>query len=317
MRKHLLDYIDRAKSHNVRGLRILVEYFYAEEIFSKVLRSDIHIVSVFGSARIQPGAKEYEDAKKLGALLYDNGFAVVTGASQGIMQAANEGVADALMDQFRKLKKYKSDTAIRKSPEFKDKIDHYSLGLKISLPFESENNPYLGVVATFHYFMVRKFFFGSMSSAFIACEGGWGTRDEMFEILTLVQTGKAPLMPVIYISDSPKHLQDDVDYALKKKYISPEDRSLLQIVSDYRQAVEIIKKFYSIVKKICYDNSGNIDIFLQHEITAKQQALVTRLVENKYQKNFAGGVKFFKNKFQLRGFNYRSYGIVRTIIDSL
>ena len=165
--------------------------------------------------------------------------------------------------------------------------------------------------------MVRKFFFAAMSSAFIACEGGWGTRDELFEILTLVQTGKAPLMPIIYVSDDPKHLQYDVDYALKKKYISPEDRSLLQIVSDYKEAVKIVKKFYETVNRIIYDNNENIDIYVNRELTAAQKTKITKLVEEKYKQNFAGGVKFFKNKFQLRGFNYKSYGIVRTIIDAI
>lgn len=161
------------------------------------------------------------------------------------------------------------------------------------------------------------FCFASLSSAFIACEGGWGTRDELFEILTLVQTGKAPLMPIIYISPDPKHLEYDLQYALKKKYISKEDLDLLQIVSDYKKAVSIIQKFYSVVKSISYENKPDVEIFIKKPLSKAQQAKVTKLVEGPYKANFPGGVAFYKSKFVLKDFNYRSYGIVRRIIDAL
>jgi len=291
MKKHLLEYIASTKSDSVRGLRILVEYFYALEIFRPVIKSDIHIVSVFGSARLKPGNKEYEVAKKIGRLLYQNGFAVVTGASQGIMEAANEGVVDGMVAKFKKLKKFKSRSIqeIKKSSKFEKELDHYSLGLKISLPFEPDSNPHLGVVATFHYFMVRKFFFATLSSAFIACEGGWGTRDELFEMLTLVQTGKMPLMPIIYISPNPKHLKDDLNYSVKRGYISREDLNLIQIVSDYKKAVNIVKRFYSIVKTISYDRKQDVIVTLKKELSRPQKARVKNIVEKKYKKNISRG----------------------------
>lgn len=317
MKEHLLEYIDNAKSQSVRGLRILTEYFYATEIFDKIVHSGIKIVSVFGSARRKAGTWEYEEAKKLGHLLYKNGYAVVTGASAGIMQAANEGVAHGIIADLKKNKKYKSDDEVVQSPEFKKILFNHSVGLKISLPFEPVNNPFVGVYATFHYFMVRKFFFGSLSSAFIACEGGWGTRDEMFEILTLVQTGKAPLMPIIYVTSDPAHLLNDIDYCVKKEYISPNDRSLLQVVSDYKKAVQIINRFYSVVNTISYDNKPNtIDITLAKPLSAQQKKTVETLVAKKYKANFSD-VIFSKNKFELKGFNYRSYGIVRNLIDAI
>jgi uncharacterized protein (TIGR00730 family) len=317
MKEHLLEYIDKANSQSVRGLRILTEYFYATEIFDPIVKSGIKIVSVFGSARRKSGTWEYEGARKLGARLYKNGYAVVTGASAGIMQAANEGVSDGIIGVLKKSRRFKSEEDIVNSSEFKKILFHHSVGLKISLPFEPVNNPFVGIYATFHYFMVRKFFFGSLSSAFIACEGGWGTRDEMFEILTLVQTGKAPLMPIIYISPDPDHLLKDIDYCVKKGYISPDDRSLLQVVSDHRKAVEIINRFYSVVDKISYDNKPNtIDVSLAKPLTAKQKKTLETLVAKKYKANFSN-VIFGKDKFELTGFNYRSYGIVRNLIDAI
>lgn len=318
MKEHLLDYIDQAKSSSVRGLRIMVEYFYALEIFHPIVESKIKIVSVFGSARRKEGTPEYEDAKKLGKLLYQNGYAVVTGASMGIMQAANEGVAYGIIDELRKKSKgqtKKTDDQIINSPAFKKLIKRFSVGLKISLPFEPVNNPFVGIYATFHYFMVRKFFFGSLSSAFIACEGGWGTRDELFEILTLVQTGKAPLMPIIYVSPDPKHLTDDLKYCVDKGYISKPDLDLIDVVSDYRKAVTIINKFYSVVDSINYDRPDTIDLTLAKALTASQKKTIEAFV--KKNSDTFGGVEFHKRKFALTGYRHKSYGLVMHLIMML
>lgn len=319
MKHHLLEYLDRAKSTNVRGLRILTEYFYASEIFDPIVKSNIRIVSVFGSARRQPGTLEYEDAKKLGRLLYNNGYAVVTGASMGIMQAANEGVADGIIEDLKKSTKFKNKSReqIIRAPEFKKKLYHYSVGLKISLPFEPVNNPWVGAYATFHYFMIRKFFFGTLSSAFIACEGGWGTRDELFEILTLVQTGKAPLMPVIYISPDPRHLLNDLEYAVKKEYIGRDDLALIQVVSDYREAVKTINRFYSLIRLVDYHSRINsIDVHLTRQLNKDEEKKVIKLIRGPY-KNVFSEVLFSRRKFELKGFNYKSYGILRKLIDAI
>lgn len=317
MKEHLLEYIDKAKSPGVRGLRILTEYFYATEIFEPIVKSGMRIVSVFGSARRKVGTWEYEEAKKLGELLYKSGYAVVTGASTGIMQAANEGVTRGIIAELKKAKKYRNDQEIIASAEFKKILFQHSVGLKISLPFEPVNNPYVGVYATFHYFMVRKFFFGTLSSAFIACEGGWGTRDELYEMMTLVQTGKAPLMPIIYVSPDPAHLLNDIDYCIKKGYINPEDRALIQVVSDYKKAVAIINRFYGVIKSITYDNQPNtIDIDLAKPLTDAQRHRVEKLITTKYKANFSD-VVFNTRKIELSGFNYRSYGILRSLIDAI
>ncbi|MBU0505752.1 LOG family protein [bacterium] len=317
MKKHLLDYIDKGESGAVRGLRIMAEYFYALEKLRLALKPDVKVVSVFGSARLKPEDREYKTAKLLGRALYETGFAVVTGASKGIMEGANEGVYNAIISEFEEKKEFKSLAEIKESAVFKKKLMDYSIGLKISLPFEKDPNPYLGTMATFHYFMVRKFFFAKISSAFIACEGGWGTRDELFEIMTLVQTGKAPLMPIIYISPTPEHLKNDVAYAVKKGYINPEDKKLIDFVKSYKQAVKIISKFYKYVNYISYNKGSHIQIYLKKELTAEQKARVKKMVSGKNKKVFTGGVKFYKNKFELRNYVHYSYGLVREIIDKL
>lgn len=316
MKEHLKEYIDSSKTPYVRGLRILLEYFYAHEIFEPILESGIRVVSVFGSARTKPGTTEYKQARELGAMLHKHGYAVVTGASAGIMQAANEGVSDSIIAELMKEGKGKSRGQIIKSDIYKERLHRYSVGLKITLPFEPVNNPFVGVYASFHYFMVRKFFFGSMSSAFIACEGGWGTRDELFEILTLVQTGKAPLLPIIYISLDPDHLLQDIEYTLAKGYISEDDLSLIQVVSDYQQAVRIIDAFYSVVKNISYEKMGCIEVDLNKKLSPARQRGLKELVKKK----FAGQmdrIEVSADKFTLVDFKYRSYGILRQIIDSL
>ncbi len=317
MRQHLLEYIDSAKSGSVRGLRVLVEYFYALEIFEKVVKSDIHIISVFGSARIKSDHPEYARARDLSRKLYENGFGVVTGASFGIMGAANHGVSDGVLEKYKKKFPHLTDDQIKDHEEFKNELALYSLGLKITLPFEANNNPYLGTSATFHYFMVRKFFFAALSSAFVACEGGWGTRDELFEILTLVQTGKAPLMPIIYVTPDPEHIRQDVMYAHDNQYYTSFDLELLEIVSDADEAVLKIKQFYSLIKSISNDTHGRVEISLKRDLTEQEKSKIQDLVTGKYKDYFKEPTEFKDKRFDLCGFTYRSFGIVKDIINSI
>lgn len=316
MKEHLLEYLDTAKSESVRGLRILTEYFYAVDIFEPIKKNNIPIVSVFGSARTKPDQPEYKDCVKLGEMLYNHGYAVVTGASMGMMQAANKGVSNGIIKDLKKKFHKKSKDEIISTKQFKNTLDKRSVGLKITLPFEPVHNPFVGIYATFHYFMVRKFFFGMLSKAFIACEGGWGTRDELFEILTLVQTGKAPLMPIIYVSPEPDHLLNDIKYCVKKGYISKQDIELIDVVSDYKRAVSIIDKFYSLVKEVRYVKRGIIHLHLVKSLTSAQQKKLLNLCNKKYKGTFEE-VVFAKRKVEFRGYNYKSYGILRRIIDEL
>ena len=127
-------------------------------------------VCVFGSARIPEGAPEYRLARDLGRAIGEAGFTVITGGGPGLMEAANHGAQDA---------------------------GALSVGLNIELPHEQALNPYVDLGIEFHYFFVRKLMFVRYSDAFVVFPGGFGTLDELFEALTLIQTGKAVDHPVI------------------------------------------------------------------------------------------------------------------------
>lgn len=129
-------------------------------------------VIVYGSARLQPGTAHYQEAERLGRLLSEAGLNVVTGGGPGIMEAANKGA-------FQR--------------------GALSVGLNITLPHEQEPNPYQDISLSFRYFFVRKFMFMKHAMAFVMMPGGYGTMDEMFEVLTLIQTGKTEPMPVVLI----------------------------------------------------------------------------------------------------------------------
>lgn len=315
MKEHLKKYIDESKTSHVRGIRVLLEYFYATEIFDEIARKKIKIISVFGSARTKPRSPEYRLAQGVGGLLYRAGFAVVTGASRGIMQAANQGVSDAIAAEIVKKRGAVSLEAARQTEAYRERLRDYSVGLSISLPMEVENNPYVGVSATFHYFMIRKFFFGTLSSGFIACEGGWGTRDELFEILTLVQTGKAPLMPIVYLSSNPAHLERDFRHALSGKNISPEDLRLIRLVKTPEAAAQEIRQFYRRVESVIYEREQGVRIILKQAPTARKRREVGRILAE-------GGslpheLEWKGREMVLRRYTPHSYGTLRRAIDLL
>lgn len=314
MREHLKRYIDQGPSPNIRGLRILLEFFYASEKLVHLKRWKIPVVSVFGSARATPNHPAYRRAYEIGKRLYQGGYAVVTGASRGVMEAANQGVSDAIAQSIRHKKKISLKKAMA-SAAYRQELRKYSLGLRISLPKEEEENPWVGSAATFHYFMIRKFFFATLSRAFIACEGGWGTRDEMFEMLTLVQTGKAPLLPIIYVSRNATHLKKDFLHAVKEKYIDPDDLHLIKFVKSPASAVKIIDHFYRRIEFIDYFRGQNIRLTARK----KHQAQLKRALKAAWPKY----KKFFKDyrwkgrNLELLDFKGRSYGTLRKLIDTL
>lgn len=129
-------------------------------------------VTIFGSSRSAPGSKDYQEAEHMGATLARAGYAVITGGGPGDMEAANKGAHDA---------------------------GGVSVGLAIELPFELRPNPYLTTLVSFRYFFVRKVMFVKYSQAFVIMPGGFGTLDELFEAVTLVQTRKIDAMPVILV----------------------------------------------------------------------------------------------------------------------
>ncbi len=132
-------------------------------------------VTIFGSARVKPDDPLYQTASDLAALLVAAGFAVITGGGPGIMEAANRGACEA---------------------------DGHSIGLSIELPFEQGINPYVETGIEFRYFFVRKTMFVKYAQAFVIFPGGFGTLDELFESLTLIQTGKIQNFPVILFGSS-------------------------------------------------------------------------------------------------------------------
>src|SRR2546427_4472196 len=149
-----------------RVLRIMGEFVEGFDTLSDVRNA----VTIFGSARTKAGDAYYEKAVETGRLLAKQGFPIITGGGPGIMEAANRGAQEG---------------------------NGLSIGCNIELPFEQGTNPYVERPINFHYFFVRKTMFVKYSTAFIVFPGGFGTMDELFEALTLIQTGKVKHFPVI------------------------------------------------------------------------------------------------------------------------
>lgn len=312
MREHLKEFIDGSSSKGVRGLRILLEYSYATEVFEKIQKKGIHLASVFGSARAPKDSELYQTAVKLGEMLYRAGFGVVTGASQGVMEAANEGVSRGIVKEIAAQKKITRVKAL-KDPSYKAKLSDYSTGLKISLPMEPNSNPFVGTLATFHYFMIRKFFFSSLSQGFIACEGGWGTRDELFEILTLVQTGKAPILPIVYLSKEPQHLIADLSYANRKGLVSDTEMHLLQIVTKPAEAVAILKKFYRVIDWIEYGRRRCVVLHLKRSVKGRTRKKVEAYLQKTSKR--LDGIEWGLKQIKLKSYLPQCYGNLRVAID--
>jgi uncharacterized protein (TIGR00730 family) len=159
-------------------------------------------VSVFGSARVAEGHRWYELCRETGACLADHGFTVITGGGSGLMEAANRGAAEA---------------------------GGLSVGLNIELPMEQRTNPYVNRSVHFHYFFARKLMFVRYARAFVIFPGGFGTLDEMFESLTLIQTRRIKHFPTILVdSDHWRPLLEWIDDGLEDDgLISPGDKELL------------------------------------------------------------------------------------------
>ena len=176
-------------------------------------------VSIFGSARTQPDDPQYLAAVEVGRLLGEQGFSIITGAGPGIMEAANKGARAA------------------RAPSY---------GCNIELPFEQGANPYVDTLVSFRYFAVRKTMFIKYSSAFIIFPGGFGTFDELFEALTLIQTGKISQFPVVlfgthYWAGLVRWLQTRV---LAERKISPGDIDLMMVTDDPAEAARVVAAAY-------------------------------------------------------------------------
>lgn len=187
-------------------------------------------VSVFGSARVGPDSATYAQARTLARAIGEAGFAVVTGGGPGVMEAANRGARDA---------------------------GARSIGCTIKLPFEEAANPYLDVRVDFHYFFTRKYMLTKYSSAFVVFPGGFGTADELFEALTLIQTGKMHDFPVVVCGgDFWRPLQEQLTIMAETGMISPRDLDLLKFTDDVDEAVGHIVEFSSRGGKIARPPRG-------------------------------------------------------------
>lgn len=164
------DSLNFAVKDTWRIFRIMAEFVEGFETLSELGRA----VTIFGSARSTPGGEDYQFAEEMGRALARAGYAVITGGGPGDMEAANKGALEAGGE---------------------------SVGLAIELPFEARPNPYLTTTVSFRYFFVRKVMFVKYSQAFVILPGGFGTLDETFEAVTLVQTRKVEAFPVILAGD--------------------------------------------------------------------------------------------------------------------
>ncbi len=185
------------------------------EGFEAVDRIDRPAVSVFGSARVREDDPLFAQAVEVGRRLAEAGFAVVTGGGPGLMEAANRGAHEA---------------------------GGLSVGFNIDLPHEQHENPYLDISVTFHHFYARKTMFVKAAEGFVILPGGFGTLDELFESLTLIQTGKVMHFPVVLLGRD--HWEGLLDWTrerlLEHGLVSAHDVEVLHLTDDLGEAVELI-----------------------------------------------------------------------------
>ncbi len=202
---------DFTQSDPWRVFRIMGEFVEGFDVLANVEPA----VSVFGSARVAPGHPQYRQAETVARLLTDAGFAIITGGGPGIMEAANKGAREA---------------------------GGLSIGCNIELPFEQGMNPYVEIAINFRYFFIRKTMFVKYAEAFVIFPGGFGTLDELFEALTLIQTGKVRNFPVILFNSA--YWQGMLDWIrdtmLEEGKISPEDLDRLVVTDSPEEAVQVV-----------------------------------------------------------------------------
>jgi len=209
------DPTDFTRQDTWRVMRIMSEFIEGFDELASVTKG----VTIFGSARTHPEDPQYAAAEEVARLLAKEGFAIITGAGPGIMEAANRGAKLA---------------------------GGRSIGCNIELPFEQGANPYVDTLINFRYFFVRKTMFIKYSNAFIIFPGGFGTLDEAFEALTLIQTGKIYQFPVIlfgrhYWAGLIRWIQTRV---LREQKISAGDVDLMIMTDDPSEAVKIVLDAY-------------------------------------------------------------------------
>ncbi len=202
-----------------RMFRIMAEFVEGFETLGGIGPA----VSIFGSARTPPGHPNYETATQLAAKCVEAGFGVITGGGPGIMEAANKGAAQA---------------------------GGRSIGLNIELPHEQQANPYVKTLVGFRYFFVRKVMFVKYAMAFVICPGGFGTLDEFFEALTLIQTRKIRPFPVFLLNSAYWNglLAWMKDRMVAEGMIDPEDLSFFHVRDNPDDIVRELASWYRAVR---------------------------------------------------------------------
>ena len=196
-----------------RALRILAEFVEGFDALATIGPA----ITVFGSARVDPGDPAYAMAREIGRLLAEEGYAVITGGGPGVMEAANRGCQEG---------------------------GGLSVGCNIELPHEQSINAYVDLGVEFRYFFARKTMFVKYADGFVILPGGFGTMDELFEALTLIQTGKIKGFPVILVGSA---FFSGLVECIKVKLlgegmVSPEDLDLIQVTDDPKEVIEIVRR---------------------------------------------------------------------------
>lgn len=213
--RYCLNNIDNMESGDTwRMFRILAEFV---EGFDTLSSLGCPSVTIFGSARTPEDHPDYALARAIGCGLAKYGYGIITGGGPGIMEAANRGAAD---------------------------VNGVSIGLNIDLPFEQHQNPYVNLPMDFRYFFVRKVMFIKYSMAFICLPGGFGTLDELFESLTLIQTQKIKPFPIILVGSSFwSGLVDWIrDQMISNAKIDKADLLLFEVLDDVEEIVAFIRR---------------------------------------------------------------------------
>ena len=210
-RQYIVD--DLTKDDTWRMFNILAEFVEGFDVLPEVYPA----VTIFGSARSHPNSVNYKTTQTVARLLVENGFNVISGGGPGVMEAANRGAAEA---------------------------GGKSVGLHIHLPKEQKPNKYANLRLDFKYFFIRKVMFVKYAVAYIIMPGGFGTLDELFEALTLIQTKRIKSFPVLLIDS--RYWQGLIDWIkgtlIKEKAISESDLDIMTVVDTPEEAVRIIKR---------------------------------------------------------------------------
>lgn len=306
IKEMMLTVLRLANDNTSRGdIKLLTHAFkelrHALRVFDRY--PSVQKVSIFGSARTQPEEPAYQHASELARKLVARGYMVITGAGAGIMEAGHGGAGR-----------------------------ERSFGVSIRLPFEQGTNPVIegdDKLVNFRYFFTRKLMFVKEADAVVLFPGGFGTHDEGFEVLTLLQTGKCEPMPVVFC-DAPggtywkTWLQYVNDHLLRLKLISPEDLSLFKITDDVDEAVDEVANFHS-----CYHSGRYVgpDWVMRLKSTIDGATLARLndefsdiLIEGQIKQ--VGALPLEQNEPELADlprlvmrFNRRNYGRQRQLID--